>query len=235
LTNLGGEEEIGMLDIAASYTIHFPPSLYNSLTEEQKKQAKSDGHEELELDEETRNFRFNKMIEDWEERVIINPARGERDPLTKKDNNALLYGTGGTGKTSIVRRISYEANCYPLIEIKGPSLTPRKEDHEKGIDVLNKFLFTLCDIEYTLEDNYNLARESNGEIRYILFVDEADNVCTHTALLEYTKLMFLKSCMEGVSKDKQTQNLWIFATNYINLIDRYVYRPGRLSNPLDFS
>ena len=38
LTNLGGEEEINMLDIAASYTIHFPPSLYNSLTEEQKEQ-----------------------------------------------------------------------------------------------------------------------------------------------------------------------------------------------------
>jgi len=64
LTNLGGDEEVSMIDIAASYTIHFPPSLYNSLTEEQKSKAKANGHEELELDDETRSFHFNRMIED---------------------------------------------------------------------------------------------------------------------------------------------------------------------------
>jgi len=41
--------------------------------------------------------------------------------------------------------------------------------------------------------------------------------------------------MEGVNKEKQSQNLWIFATNYLEEVDKAVYRPGRLSNPLDFS
>ncbi|CAG8637103.1 5244_t:CDS:2, partial [Diversispora eburnea] len=161
---------------------------------------------------------------------VVNPVRGEQDSKTEKDNNALLYGAGGTGKTSIVRKLAYYANLYPLIEIKGPALTPRKEDYSNGIDPLNKFIFTLCDIENNLEDNYNFARETNGEIRYILFVDEADNVCSNTALpTEYTKLIFLKSCMEGIKKEAQSQNLWVFATNYLHLIDKPVYRPGRLN------
>jgi len=103
--------------------------------------------------------------------------------------------------------LAYEADMYPLIEIKGSNLTPRKEDNENGIDPLNKFTFTLCDIENVLEDDYNLVRETNNEIRYILFVDEADNISTHNAIIEYTKLMFLKTCMEGIDKSAQSQNL----------------------------
>ena len=236
LNELGGEDNINIFDVAADYTIHFPPSLWNSLTEEQRKFAESKGHGQLELDEKTKGFRFNKLVENWYDRVVINPVRGEQDPNnSEKDNNALFYGAGGTGKTSLVRRIAYNSDLYPLIEIKGPALTPRKEDYENGIDPLNKFIFTLCDIENTLEDDYGFIRESNGEIRYILFVDECDNVCTNTALNEYTKLIFLKTCMEGINKNAQSQNLWIFATNYLSLIDPPVYRPGRLSNPLDFS
>jgi ATPase family associated with various cellular activities (AAA) len=236
LNQMGGEDEINIFDVAGDYKIHFPPSLWNSLTEEQRTLAKSKGNGELELDEKTRNFRYNQQIEEWEEQVTYNPIRGEPDPDTEKDNNALLYGAGGTGKTSIVRRIAYNSDLYPLIEIKGSSLTPRKEDYENGIDPLNKFIFTLCDIENTLEDDYSFAREENGEVRHILFVDECDNVCTNTALAtDYTKLIFLKTCMEGINKSEQSQNLWVFATNYLYLIDPPVYRPGRLSNPLDFS
>jgi len=236
LNNMGGEANINIFDVAADYTIHFPPSLWNSLTEEQRKLALSKGHGELNLDDETKNFRYNNLIEDWENQVTINPVRGEQDPDTKKDNNALFYGTEGTGKTSLVRRIAYNSDLYPLIEIKGSSLTPRKEDYSNGIDPLNKFIFTLCDIENMLEDDYGFTREENAEVRFIFFVDEADNVCSNTAMpTEYTRLIFLKSCMEGINKEAQSQNLWIFATNYLNLIDRPVYRPGRLSNPLDFS
>jgi len=236
LNELGGEDNINIFDVAADYTIHFPLSLWNSLTEEQRKLAESKGHGQLELDDKTKGFRFNELVEKWYDKVVINPVRGEQDPNnSEKDNNALFYGTGGTGKTSLVRKLTFEADLYPLIEIKGPALTPRKEDYENGIDPLNKFIFTLCDIENTLEDNYGFIREENGEIRYILFVDECDNVCTNTALNEYTKLIFLKTCMEGINKNAQSQNLWIFATNYLNLIDPPVYRPGRLSNPLDFS
>ncbi|CAI2187227.1 8989_t:CDS:2 [Funneliformis geosporum] len=187
LRRLGGAENINTFDVASDYNIHFPPYLWNKLSNEQQKLAKS--------------------------KVVSNPVRGKQDPTTEKDNNALLYGAGGTGKTSIVRKLTYNANRYPLIEIKGPSLTPRKEDYSNGIDPLNKFVFTLCDIENTLEDDYGFRRETNGEIRYILFVDEADNVCSNTALpTEYTRLIFLKSCMEGISKESQSQNLW-FITN----------------------
>ena len=107
-----------------------------------------------------------------------------------------------------MRKLAYEADLYPLVEIKGPNLTLRKEDYDNGIDPLNKFIFTLCDIENTLEDDFGFSREDNHEVRYILFVDEADNVCSNTALpTEYTRLIFLKSCMEGIDKEAQSQNL----------------------------
>jgi hypothetical protein len=50
-------------------------------------------------------------------------------------------------------------------------------------------------------------REINGEVRYILFVDEADLVSKDSRLGEYTYLVFLKECMEQISKEKQSQNL----------------------------
>jgi predicted AAA+ superfamily ATPase len=38
---------------------------------------------------------------------VIDPVRGEPDPNnSEKDNNALFYGTGGTGKTSLVRKLT---------------------------------------------------------------------------------------------------------------------------------
>jgi len=60
---------------------------------------------------------------------------------------------------------------------------------------LGKFIFTLCDIEHTLEDDFGLPREDNGEVRYILFVDEADLVSKDARLGEYTYLVFLKECI----------------------------------------
>jgi len=63
LSELGGEDNINIFDVAADYTIHFPPNLWNNLTEEQKALAKNKGHGELNLDEKTKGFRFNELVE----------------------------------------------------------------------------------------------------------------------------------------------------------------------------
>jgi SpoVK/Ycf46/Vps4 family AAA+-type ATPase len=114
-------------------------------------------------------------------------------------------------------------------------LSPRKQDYESGITPLEKFIYTLVQIERDLEDNFGFTRNSNGEIPYILFVDEADLISKHSSIDQYTKLTFLKECMEGIDKSEQSQNLWIFATNHISKIDEAVYQAGRLSNALNFS
>src|SRR5437016_5289086 len=106
----------------------------------------------------------------------MNPIRGERDSNTGLDNNALFYGAPRTGKSIMAEKLTYEADNYPLIVIQGSSLTPRDLDYKAGIDPLNKFIFTLCDINYTLEDDFNFRREDNGEVRYILFIDEANQI-----------------------------------------------------------
>ncbi|CAG8584316.1 9109_t:CDS:2 [Paraglomus brasilianum] len=153
------------------------------------------------------NLEEQKKIRIGDNLNIDDPSRGKPDPGNKKDNNALFYGTEGTGKTSIVRKLTYETDCYPLVEVKGSSLSPNKLDADIGIDALGKFIFTLCDIEHTLEDDFGLPRETNGEVRYILFVDEADLVSKDARLGEYTYLVFLKECMEQISKEKQAENL----------------------------
>jgi len=122
-----------------------------------------------------------------------------------------------------------------MIEIKGSSLTPTLSDQDSGILPLQKFVFTISDITWNLVDNFGFTRASDGEVRYILFVDEANQVSENSLKHSPSYLRFLKECMEGVNKEKQSQNLWIFATNYLNEVDPPVYRPGRLSNPLDFS
>ncbi|CAJ0902111.1 13394_t:CDS:2 [Entrophospora sp. SA101] len=148
-------------------------------------------------------FFTNKKILEWERKILINPTRGDVDPTSGKDNNALFYGAPGTGKTSITKRICLKINQYPMIELK--------------------------------VDNFGFERVNGGEVRYILFVDEANQINTNTFSKSPSYLVFLKECMEGVDKTKQSQNLWIFATNYLNEVDKAVYRPGRLSNPLDFT
>ncbi|CAG8615713.1 5009_t:CDS:2, partial [Diversispora eburnea] len=137
----------------------------------------------------------------------------ERDPTTRLDNNALFYGAPRTGKSVMAEKLAYEADMYPLIVIQGSSLTPRKIDYDAGIAPLGKFIFTLCDIDHTLTDDFNFRREENGEVRYILFIDEANQITTSTLISKSTELTFLKEYQ----------------------INEAVYQPGRLSNPLDFS
>ena len=59
----------------------------------------------------------------------MNPVRGTPEPNSGKDNNALFYGAPGTGKTSITKRLCLKVNQYPMIEMKGSSLTATVDDH----------------------------------------------------------------------------------------------------------
>ncbi|CAH1765573.1 4383_t:CDS:10 [Entrophospora sp. SA101] len=138
--------------------------------------------------------------------------------LSNLDNNALFYGAPRTGKSVMAEKLAYEADIYPLVVIQGSTLTPNKANSRNNIDVALKFFFTICSITYDLVDDYGFERAGDGEARYILFLDEADQVCTTNLLPPSqvsTQLTFLKECMG----------------NSINIA---VYQAGRLSNPLSF-
>ncbi|RHZ35897.1 AAA family ATPase [endosymbiont GvMRE of Glomus versiforme] len=235
----GGQEPETCI-YGAQYTIHFPPACWEKLTNEQKYVNGIPSKENIKpgitlLDSNEELIFTNKKILEWEQKVLINPTRGELDSTSGKDNNALFYGAPGTGKTSITKRLCLRTNRFPMVEVKGSSFTPTFADNVAGLKPLQKFVYTVSDITWNLVDNFGFEREEGGEARYILFVDEANQVSNNAFTHDPSRLQFLKECMEGVNKEKQSKNLWIFATNYLEEIDKAVYRPGRLSNPLDFS
>jgi len=226
----GDRDERFYFSRAASYKIYFPPSLREYYEKAEEKELKTT----CAMIEQAEELIISEEITLWENRVINNPSRGEPDS-EKKDNSALLYGSPGTGKTATVKNVCYKSDKYPLVEIKGSALTPTKEDQESGILPLKKFVYTLSELEWSLDKEFGFEREENGEVRYILFVDEADQISNNALTHDPTKLRFLKDCLEGVNKSARSQNLWIFATNYLEDVDKAVYREGRLSNPLNFS
>lgn len=214
---------------AASYKIYFPPALRAYY--EKGKDAEDSS---CDMIENTEELILSDKILQWEAKVIANPTRGESDN-NKKDNSAIFYGAPGTGKTATVKNICVKSNKYPLVEIKGSALTPTKEDQDSKLLPLKKFVYTISELEWTLVETYGFEREANGEVRYILFVDEADQISNNALTHDPTKLRFLKECLEGVNKKDRSNNLWVFATNHLEDVEPAVYREGRLSNPLDFS
>ena len=54
-------KEPEQFNIAASYTIKFPPSLWNDLTEEEKRHKKA---EELKLGDDVPTYKFSTLIEE---------------------------------------------------------------------------------------------------------------------------------------------------------------------------
>ena len=213
---------------SASYTIHFPPSL-------QEYYEKGKG---LDLDcnllKNEEELILSKTIENWIERVKVNPIRGKKDK-NKKDNSALFYGAPGTGKTATMKNLCYRADKYPLVEIKGSNLTPTEADQRSEILPLQKFAYTISELEWSLVNDYGFEREENGEVRYILFVDEANQISNNSLIFQPSELKFLKDCLEGINQEERSNNLWVFATNHLHQIEEATYRKGRLSNPLDFS
>ena len=218
---------------AGGYDIYFPPSL-----EEFYKMGEK-ANQSCKMLTEKEDLIWSKEIEAWYHKVINEkpPWRGKPDSATKKDNNAIFFGAPGTGKTATVKKICVETDECPLVILKGSSLTPTKQDYDAGVAPLQKFIYTISELEWKLVKTYGLERESNGEIRYILFVDECDQISNNSLIHDSNRLRFLKELLEGSesSRKEETQNLWIFATNHLKDVESATYREGRLSNPLDFS
>ena len=128
--------------------------------------------------------------------------RGQGD----NENNALFYGMTRTGKSQTVKNLCWESNKYPLVKIEGSSLTPRLK---VAMNVLEKFQYTISYLEWTLEKTYGFEREPNGEVCYILFVDECNQISNNAAFFESNKLQFIKECIEGnqSSRSSETNNL----------------------------
>src|SRR3954454_18150443 len=130
--------------------------------------------------------------------------------LSELDNNALFYGAPRTGKSVMAEKLAYEADKYPLVTIQGSTLTVNKPQSIIGLDIMLKFFFTISSITYDLADDYGFEREEDGEVRYILFLDEADQICTTNLLPPSqvsTQLTFLKECMGSDNKSEESQNL----------------------------
>src|SRR5687768_2265060 len=130
--------------------------------------------------------------------------------LSNLDNNALFYGAPRTGKSVMAEKLAYEADKYPLVVIQGSTLTPNKFNFDTGVNPLIKFIFTISSITYDLADGYGFEREEDGEVRHILFLDEADQVCTNSfdpPKNASTELTFLKECMGSDDKSEETKNL----------------------------
>jgi len=238
-TDANGGKELSYFNAKAIYKISFPSSLWENLTEEQKQTALLNGHGELKIKEEARNYHFTPLIEEWRNRVVDNPTRGEYKPNENiLDNNALFYGAPRTGKSIIAELITDEADKVPLVTIQGSTLTPNQMQKEFSIDPLLKFIFTVACISHDLADNYGFQRSEDGEVSHILFLDEADQICTNNLQPPRdasTQLTFLKECMGSDNKSEESKNLWIAATNHLDNINVAIYQSGRLSNPLDFS
>src|SRR6185312_8145083 len=123
--------------------------------------------------------------------------------LSNLDNNALFYGAPRTGKSVMAEKLAYEADKYPLVVIQGSTLTPNKPNIDAGIVLLTKFVYTISSITYDLVDSYGFEREEDGEVRYILFLDEADQICMNSfdpPKTASSELTFLKECMGSDNK-----------------------------------
>src|SRR5438105_1723503 len=130
--------------------------------------------------------------------------------LSNLDNNALFYGAPRTGKSVMAEKLAYEADKYPLVTIQGSTLTPNKFNIDTNVNLLIKFFFTASSITYDLADDYGFEREEDGEARYILFLDEADQVCTNSLdppKISSSQLTFLKECMGSDDKSEESKNL----------------------------
>ena len=224
----GDKDERFYFSRAAPYKIFFPPSL----------RSYYDKGKELELEncemlERNKDLILSDEIKAWIRRAEADPTRGNyEDGL---GNNALFYGAPGTGKTETMRNLCVKADKYPLVVVAGSDLTPTDADQKGEILPLHKFAYTISELEWSLVKDYGFEREENGEVKYMLFVDEANQISNNSLVFQSNGLKFLKDCLESADKDRDSKNLWAFATNHRDQVEKATFRKGRLSNPLDFT
>jgi len=145
----------------------------------------------------------------WSESQKSWLTKATRDPT--KENNALLYGAPGTGKTSIARQLTINTGIN-LVIINTEDLSV--QDYEKTT-VRQK-------LETTLKDIQN--KHPNED--FIIVIEEADQIEQNGLK---TKLQFLKGMMENIDPTKDPKMLFVLTTNHINDINPAVIRSGRLS------
>lgn len=213
---------------AAPYKIFFPSSLRSYY-----EKGKEAGLEDCEMLEREKELILSDEIKAWIARAERDPTRGNYEKGL--GNNALFYGAPGTGKTETMRNLCVKADKYPLVVVAGSDLTPTEADQSAEILPLHKFAYTISELEWSLVKDYGFEREDNGEVRYMLFVDEANQISNNALIFQSNGLKFLKDCLESADKDRDSKNLWAFATNHRDQVEKATFRKGRLSNPLDFT
>jgi transcriptional regulator of acetoin/glycerol metabolism len=140
--------------------------------------------------EEAKNFKNEDLILSPEIQAWYKQAK----EYPNRAYNAIFYGTAMTGKTSLARQLAKEAGL-PFVAIKGDDLKDRLYEQRTTKD---KF-------EALLED-LKINPKTQGQ-NYILFVDEANHMGD--------RLNSVKDLLAQVDDKLLPNNLWIFATNYI--------------------
>jgi hypothetical protein len=106
-----------------------------------------------------------------------------------------------------MRNLCVKANKYPLVVVAGSDLTPTQADQNAEILPLHKFAYTISELEWSLVKDYGFEREENGEVKYMLFVDEANQISNTSLVFQSNQLRFLKDCLESADKDRDSKNL----------------------------
>jgi hypothetical protein len=135
----------------------------------------------------------------------------------KKQNGILLYGPPGNGKTELVKNICKENNLI-FVGANGKSFVGNTEKS------------TLEMIENIFEDTYRLSNLCSDEQGVVLFFDEFDSLVglemsSTTRGTVLTKISDDKS-QAGI-RHSASKILLMAATNYYDVIDEAVKRPGR--------
>jgi hypothetical protein len=167
------------------------------------------------INEKLTDYYYADELIDWYNKALKNPT---------KENNALFYGAPGTGKTSLARILAKNAG-KPFFEVKGDDLYAQQ--HEKR-EPRDKVLALLMDIEQGKFGGLKGGKQdidiSNG---YILFIDEA-NTMEKEAVPKGRKLGFLKTVYDAFDKHQENKKvLTILATNYLDDLDKGLFRAGR--------